>query len=415
MDLDDHQSCEGQSPHQAGKTAERMTELAVYGGSFNPPHLGHCTVVETVLKELQPDRLLIIPASLPPHKELETGSPSPEERLELCRLAFGGFAGAEVSDLEILRKGKSYTYETVCQLQEMNPGARLTLVVGTDMFLSFEEWYRYEYLLSHCRLAVLARELDDGEALQEEAERFRSVYGADVTILPHTPFPMSSTEIRDRLPERMGSDYLPEAVYAHIIRRRLYDAQPDLAWLREQAFGMLDERRIAHVAGCECEAIRLAGRWGEDPELAAEAGILHDITKRLSYEEQLNLYKKYDILTDNAELAIPKLLHAKTGAAVAKDRFGASESVCSAIRWHTTGRPDMTLLEKIIYLADYIEPTRDFPGVEALRSLAYEDLDRAMLLGLQMSVEEIRRGGTEPYRDTLEACAWFEERVKAGD
>jgi nicotinate-nucleotide adenylyltransferase len=75
----------------------------------------------------------------------------------------------------------------------------------------------------------------------------------------------------------------------------------------------------------------------------------------------------------------------------------------------------MTLLEKIIYLADYIEPTRDFPGVEALRSLAYEDLDRAMLLGLQMSVEEIRRGGTEPYRDTLEACAWFEKRVKAGD
>ena len=387
------------------------TEIAVYGGSFNPPHLGHCAAVETVLQELRPDRLLIIPDSIPPHKEMETGSPSPEERLELCRLAFGSFPGAEVSDLEILRSGKSYTYDTVRQLQALYPGARLTLVVGTDMFCSFEEWYHFEYLLQHCRLAVLARELDDDETLRAAAERLRSRYGADTVILPHTPFPMSSTEIRDLLPGRLGADCLPEPVYARIIRTRLYEARPELAWLREQAYAMLDERRIAHVAGCEGEAIELARLWGEDPELAAEAGILHDITKRLSYEEQLNLIQKYDILTDNAELAAPKLLHAKTGAAVAKDRFGCGDEVCSAIRWHTTGRPDMTLLEKILYLADYIEPTRDFPGVEKLRALTREDLDRAMLLGLEMSVEEIRRGGTEPYHDTLDAYAWFRERA----
>ncbi len=416
MTDDDHQpGGQTMSPQRSREPGENRTVLAVYGGSFNPPHLGHCAAVETVLKELRPDRMLIMPDSIPPHKEMETGSPSPEERLELCRLAFGGFDGAEVSDLEILRSGKSYTYDTVCDLQALYPEAGLTLVVGTDMFLSFEEWYHFEYLLEHCRLAVLSRELDDDEALRETAECFRSRYGAEVLILPHTPFPMSSTEIRDRLPHRMGADCLPEPVYARIIRRRLYDAQPELAWLREQAYAMLDERRIAHVAGCESEAIELARRWGEDPELAAEAGILHDITKRLSYEEQLNLLKKYDILTDTAELAIPKLLHARTGAAVAGDRFGASDEVCSAIRWHTTGRPDMTVLEKILYLADYIEPTRDFPGVEALRSLAYEDLDRAMLLGLQMSVEEIRRGGTEPYHDTLDAYIWFKNRFGERD
>ena len=116
---------------------------------------------------------------------------------------------------------------------------------------------------------------------------------------------------------------------------------------------------------------------------------------------------KYDIINDNLELKSPKLLHAKTGAALARDLFGVSDRVYEAIRWHTTGKPDMTLLEKIIYLADYIEPTRDFPGVEKLRELCYEDIDEAMALGLSMSLEDIRSYGEEPYKDTVEACRWY--------
>ena len=213
------------------------------------------------------------------------------------------------------------------------------------------------------------------------------------------------------LRSRLGAEDIHPDAYAAIIRYRFYDAAPELSWLREQAYTMLDERRIAHVAGCESEAIELARRWGEDPETAAEAGILHDITKRLSHEEQLNLCEKYAIICDSAERVTPKLLHAKTGAAVARERFGVRDAVYEAIRWHTTGKPDMTLLEKIIYLADYIEPTRDFPGVDTLRELAYEDLDRALLLGLQMTIEEVRSHGEEPYIDTLTACAWYEERI----
>lgn len=382
-------------------------EIAVYGGSFNPPHRGHREAAQTALETLRPDCFLIMPDNTPPHKELEEGSPSPDERLQLCRLCFSDLPGVEVSETEIRRSGKSYTYDTVREFQELYPKAHLTLVVGTDMFLSFEEWYHFEYLLSCCRLAVLARDLDDDEVLQHAKEHFCSAYGADVVILPHTPFPMSSTEIRAALRKRGGREYLTDAVYAEIIRRRLYDAQPELGWLREQAYAMLSEKRIAHVAGCESEAISLARRWGEDPELAAEAGILHDITKRLSPKEQLHLCKKYDIICDDAERNTPSLLHAKTGAALARDRFGVPDAVYEAIRWHTTGKPDMTLLEKIIYLADYIEPTRDFPGVDRLRSLAYDDIDRAMLLGLEMSLAEIRSRGEEPYIDTRLACEWF--------
>ena len=387
-------------------------ELVIYGGSFNPPHLGHREAVITAMEALHPDRLLVLPDHDPPHKMLEEGSPSPEERLELCRLTFGELPGVEISDLEVRRTGKSYTYDTVRELENTMPDANLTLLLGTDMLITFEEWYQYEYLLSHCSLAVLAREDADDAAILETAERFRREYGAKVRVLTHAPLPMSSTEIREMLSRRTGAENLTQETYARIIRKRLYGALPELSWLREQAYAMLDEKRIAHVAGCESEAIRLAVRWGEDPDTAAEAGILHDITKRFSFEEQLNLCQKYGIICDTGELAAPKLLHAKTGAAAAKDLFGVPDPVYQAIRWHTTGKPDMTLLEKIIYIADYMEPTRDFPGVEKLRELAYEDLDSAMLLGLKMSVEEIRQHGQEPYVDTLDAFTWYEERMK---
>ena len=387
-------------------------KIAIYGGSFNPPHLGHVEAARTVAAGLAPDRLLIVPASVPPHKALADGSPTAQQRLELCRLAFADIPGAEISEIELRREGKSYSYDTVRLLREENPDAQLILVVGTDMLLSFEKWYQFRYLLENCTLAVLARGEDDLDELRAAAAYLRESYDADVTVLPHEPIAISSETIRERLGMRGGEDYLSDAVYAEIIRRRYYGAKPSLPWLREKTLEHLDEHRVAHVAGCESEAVRLAMRWGEDPELAAEAGILHDITKSLSFDKQLQLCEKYGIINDNSELEAPKLLHAKTGAALARDLFGVSDTVYAAIRWHTTGKPDMSLFEKILYLADYIEPTRDFEGIDELRELAFTDLDGAMVLGLGMTIDEIRRSGHEPYIDTLDAYAWYKEKEK---
>lgn len=387
-------------------------KIAIYGGSFNPPHLGHVEAARTVAAVLAPDRLLIVPASVPPHKALADGSPTAQQRLELCRLAFADIPGAEISEIELRREGKSYSYDTVRLLREENPDAQLILVVGTDMLLSFEKWYQFRYLLENCTLAVLARGEDDLDELRAAAAYLRESYDADVTVLPHEPIAISSETIRERLGMRGGEDYLSDAVYAEIIRRRYYGAKPSLPWLREKTLEHLDEHRVAHVAGCESEAVRLAMRWGEDPELAAEAGILHDITKNLSFDEQLQLCEKYGIINDNSELEAPKLLHAKTGAALARDLFGVSDTVYAAIRWHTTGKPDMSLFERILYLADYIEPTRDFEGIDELRELAFTDLDGAMVLGLGMTIDEIRRSGHEPYIDTLDAYAWYKEKEK---
>lgn len=381
--------------------------IAIYGGSFNPPHIGHVEAAKTLAEALKPDKLLVIPASIPPHKELDEISPDAEERLMLTKLAFAEIPGAEVLDIELRRDGKSYTAVTLEELMAAYPGSEFLFAMGTDMLLSFEEWYRFRFLIENMTLAVMARSSSDHAAILRHAEHLRREYGAKVICLDHEPRPMSSTDIRELLPRRMGASYLPDAVYGRIVQNGDYGAKAELYWLREKAYTYLKPSRVAHVAGCESEAVRLAMRWGEDPENAAEAGILHDITKKLVLSEQLILCDRYGIINDIAETENVKLLHAKTGAALARELFGISDAVYEAIRWHTTGKPDMSLLEKIVYIADYVEPNRDFPGVEKLRELAYSDLDAAMELGLEMSLEDIRSCGQEPFEATVEAYEWY--------
>ena len=128
-------------------------------------------------------------------------------------------------------------------------------------------------------------------------------------------------------------------------------------------------------------------------------------------DEQLALCERYRIGLDELERRALKLLHAKTGAAIARHVFGADDEIYGAILWHTTGRPDMTLLEKVIYLADYIEPNRDFDGVDALRRAVYTDLDKGLELGLRMSVEELEERGAPVHHDTREAYEYIKRQL----
>ena len=116
-------------------------KIGVYGGSFNPPHLGHVRAAQACKQALGLDRVLVIPASIPPHKQLTSSSASPEERLALTRLAFENLPGFEVLNLEIRREGKSYTVDTIRELKAQYAHDELFLMMGTDMFLSFQDWY----------------------------------------------------------------------------------------------------------------------------------------------------------------------------------------------------------------------------------------------------------------------------------
>ena len=368
-----------------------VMKLGIYGGTFNPPHLGHLTSAQAAMDVLGLDRLQFVPAALPPHKQLPAGSPGPRERLAMMELAADSLLMPQkigVNALELSRPGKSYTADTLEQIHGQYPDAELWLMMGTDMFLTLQNWWEPERITRLAGVCTFARtQSDSGEALNIQAEYLQKTFGAKTCVLqlPHI-VDVSSTQLRQMLERGEGQEYLPPAVYGYIIRHGLYGVHFDLKQLPDRelracAYSMIRAKRIAHIKGTEEEAVRLARRWGADEEKARRAGILHDITKYLEMDEQLQLCHKYGIVLDDLEQRAVKLLHSKTGACVARDVYGVSDDIYHAIFWHTTGKADMTLLEKILYIADYMEPNRDFPGVEKLRKLAYEDLDQAVLLG----------------------------------
>ena len=121
----------------------------------------------------------------------------------------------------------------------------------------------------------------------------------------------------------------------------------------------------------------------------------------------MTLCREYGTILDDFSIRYPKTLHALTGSLVAERIFGENEAVVSAIRHHTTGKANMSLLEKIIYVADYMEPCRNFPGVEKLRELAFSDMDAALKLGLEMTLEHLSRQGSEVSPESRDALAWL--------
>ena len=385
-------------------------KIAMFGGSFNPPHMGHVEAARSVIACIHPDRLLIMPTCVSPHKAMADDTPPPEERLELCRLAFAELPQAEVSDLEIRRQGRSYTVDTLKQLKQLHPDADLTLVMGTDMILSLESWKDPETIMQLAEIAVLLREEGEREAVERQLAHLREAYGARCQLLETGIYPAASTEIREALKNAQKPEVLCEAEYAYIVKHRLYGARAELGWLREKGLAMLKPNRVKHVLGVEQEAVKLARRWGEDEYMAAAAGILHDSTKKLTTDEQLNLCEKYGIIVDTFEQGFEKALHQMTGAAVAEHEFGACKEICEAIRWHTTAKPNMTTLEKVVYLADYIEPNRDFDGVDHMRVLSYQDLDLAMEEGLRMTMEDLRSKNAHVLEESQHAYDWFKSR-----
>lgn len=389
-------------------------KIGIYGGTFNPPHLGHITAAKAVFELLGLDRLLLVPAGIPPHKAMPEGSATAEQRLEMTRLSgeqLGLGGKVQVLDLELKREGRSYTVDTLKILKEQYPDDELWMLMGTDMFLTLQAWKDPDKILELAGIAAFGRTEEDTEELFSVQREYLSKTYPQARIFTLTipgVVDISSTELREKLAKGEGSRFLAPAVYGYILREGLYRTGADLKnltleQLRPVALSYLKHKRIPHVLGTEQEAIRLAERYGADVEKARRAALLHDCTKKLEMDEQLALCEQYGIELDELEQVALKLLHSKTGAAIARDVFGVDDELYSAIWYHTTGRAGMTLLEKIIYLADYIEPTRDFPDVDVLRKACYEDLDKGLLLGLEMSIEEMQRMGNPVHHATIEA------------
>ena len=390
-----------------------MQRIGIYGGTFNPPHLGHLRLAQYALKVLELDKLLMIPDRIAPHKKMPDNTPLPEQRLQMLKLLVQSEPKMEASAAELDREGPSYTYETVAQVRAMYPDAQLYLLMGSDMLESFHNWKEREEIQKQVTLVAFLRGTKGERETRLLAKQKLEAEGAHVILQENPVTEISSTNLRRMLVFQCAKPFLTDEVWDYIHQNSLYATAKNyrnlsIPELEKEVTALLKESRVAHVLGCAQTAGELARLYGVNETDAVRAALLHDVTKALDGPLQLTLCREYGMMLDKFSEANPKTLHALTGSLVAQRIFGEKEAVVEAIRSHTTGKADMNVLEMIIYVADYMEPNRDFPGVEALRSLAYSDIAKALKLGLTMTLDMLHRQQREVSPESSQALAWLE-------
>ena len=392
-----------------------MERIGIFGGTFNPPHVGHIRAARSAIQALNLDRLLLVPVNSAPHKVIPEGAPTAQQRLRMLNIAIQADSAMEVSSIELDRGGVSYTFETVESLRQQYPDAELFLLMGSDMFLTFHKWKQPERILAQATLAVFCRGHKDEQQKINVKKQELEESGYKVSVVNHDFVDISSTQLRRLLAFGCADEFLPEGVGDYIHQQSLYHVDADwknlpMEELELVVISLLKPNRVNHVLGCRDTAQRLAKIWGVDETDAARAGMLHDVTKALDGPLQLTLCREYGKILSDFSRRYPKTLHALTGSLVAERIFGENEAVVAAIESHTTGKAAMNMLEKIIYVADYMEPNRDFPGVERLRYLAETDMDAALKLGLEMTLEHLKNQGAEVSPESRQALEYLNRK-----
>ena len=195
--------------------------IGIFGGTFNPPHIGHVAAAEAFADALNLDELIIMPDYLPPHKDY-VGDVTPEQRLEMCRLAFGHIKNSKVSELEILRGGKSYTSDTLTSLTA--PDTHLYFLCGTDMFLTLHLWHAPEIIFNLATICYVRREADisNAQLIEERTVMYKEKYNADIIFINGEVIDISSSELRSELQRDGASEHIPDNVMIYIKENGLY-------------------------------------------------------------------------------------------------------------------------------------------------------------------------------------------------
>lgn len=353
-----------------------MRRIGLFGGTFNPVHNAHIRIAEYALDVLGLDFVIMLTGGNPPHKK---GMDIPDAKLRhiMLKKAVAGKKKLIPSDFEVNRKEYSYTAKTLEFFKRIYPEDKLYFIMGGDSLDYFEKWYEPETIVKLATLAVY------GRGKEHNFDFIESKYNTDIIRLDGEFYDMSATDLRDAAD--LMSSQVPTEVYNFIEKYKIYQPRKsDMEILRE----LLCEDRLNHSISVSKMAKALGERYGEDAELLARAGLLHDVAKCIPYEEALVMCDDLEAQIDPIERTIPGLVHPKLGAELVKCRFGVSEGkITSAIRCHTVGKIDMTLFDKIIFVSDMCEEGRTIQGVEEIRRTAYENIDKAVLMCLEKTID----------------------------
>ena len=368
-------------------------KIGILGGTLDPVHNGHVEIAEAAMKALGLDRVALMPSGDPPHKNRAT---SKWDRLRMAEIAAQGRPGLYASDREIRREGTTYTVDTLSALAVEHPEVEWTYILGADALNKLDAWKEFPRIARLCAFAGVSRPGCDEDLAKLRARAISSCYQTRVDLLPVSGPPLSSTAVRKRVAEGLPiDDCVPAAVADYIREKGLYLCKYSEEQILERLKGMLTWHRFTHTLGVANTAQRLAPNCGVDPLRARLAGLLHDCAKSMPLDEMRELVVRNLPDMDEEELETRAILHAPAGMVMARDLFGVRDpSILSAIRKHTVGDGDMSPMDALIYVSDFIEPGREpFPGLEKARKLAEKDIYKAMICCTRLTTKHLESQG----------------------
>ncbi len=359
-----------------------MRRIGIFSGTFDPVHIGHMDMAQACLDVMGLDKVLLMPYGKPLAREPEA---SPQHRLEMLELAVSGRKGLEACSADI-QKTPRYAVDTVRAVQKLYPDAQMVYIIGADKPADIPTWREAGALFGLCDFIVCPRAGYDAASLRD----FLIGHGARAALLPCAVRTMSSGQIRAKL--RLLDDaegmLLPE-VSEYVAANGLY--QPDYGHMVRQA---VSGSRFIHSLGVRKCGARLARLHGAPMQKAGVAGILHDCAKCMELPRLQTIARRAALVRDPQTLSSNALLHGPVGAEIARMRYHVGDThILNAIRYHTTGRGGMSLLEMVIFVADAIEPSRNYPGVDLVREQAETDLRLAALSSLTKTRDFVRARG----------------------
>ena len=371
-----------------------MKKVGILGGTFNPVHVEHVNLALSAVEELNLDELIVMPTYISPHKT-EASAPA-ENRLDMLKIAFKDYDKITVSDYEIEKQGKSFTYLTVEHFKSQGD-IDLYFIVGGDMLTDFKTWKFPERILSACTLAVFDREEFFTDYALEE-EYFMENFHKKFVRLSYRGKDASSTKIRVYSSFSLPLDGIaPDGVGEYISKCGLYGGDKYTNFIKKY----LPPKRVKHTADVLICALKKAKSLKLDTEKVKITATLHDCAKYLDYTKIEGF-----VLPDGVPAPV---VHSYLGAFVAEKYLGVTdEEVLDAIRYHTSGKAEMSTLGKLIFVADMVEEGRDYDGVEVLRAL-YEkdDFEKCFIECLKEEFLHLINKKQYIYAETINAFNYY--------
>ena len=358
-------------------------KIGIMGGTFDPIHNGHLMLGHAAYETFSLDQIWFMPNGNPPHKKSETIKSTADDRMQMTRLAIAPFPEFVLQPYEALREEVSCSYQTMEHFKQMYPEDEFYFIIGADSLMAIETWVHPERIFPTCTiLATYRDEVKTKEEMNLQIRHLSEKYGAQILLMETPLMPVSSHELRASLQAGESvAEYIPDTVKKHLKKQKRKTAMDErILKIQHTLKKELDENRYHHTLGVMYTSASMAMRYDVDVQKALYAGLLHDCAKCIPGNKKIRLCEKYGLPVSSVERENPSLLHARLGAYLAHEKYGIKdEEIIHAIESHTTGRPGMTMLEKIVYIADYIEPGRkELPNMTDVRKLAFQNIDECL-------------------------------------